>query len=278
MADSFALSDLLDKAGKVFYLAGDLGQEFSQEHESERQGQQIGPDARNRHIRAFNEFYAALLELRDEMQHPPDGFGSVKESLLQAAKIAKGIRDTLARDGGFADYLDYFPDLNTVCQSGWEAIKEVSAEQWPNDPFDFVDEPAAPEQSAETGKHNEKNSGEQAEDVSDRPQDKPQLGDDSQPQQVGDSQPERHALYHAADETPPDEYPHGPLTGSKTDLAEWITGKRDHRKTDGLVKRKVCWGRQDSARRVSLWFKDQKRYAEANKRRIEAEQNNDNGH
>lgn len=140
MAGESLLVGLLDRAKNVFSLAGELGRAF---HE-ERQGQvrQIDPAGWNRHAPLFNKFCAALLELREPMQIPPDGFRPVAQQLLQAAKLAKGIRDTLARDGGFPAYLDFFPDLNTVCQAGWEAVKEVSKTRRLDDPLAFVDEPA----------------------------------------------------------------------------------------------------------------------------------------
>ena len=106
----------------------------------------------------------------------------------------------------------------------------------------------------------------------------PRKDDAGKPERGDDSQPERDVLYHAADETPPDEYPHGPLTGSKTDLAGWITGKRDPRRLPPLVKSGVIRINSLSPRRVEVRFREQLRYAEANQRRIEAEQKNANGH
>ncbi len=142
MADESPLVGRLDRAGNVFSLAGTLGRAFQEEHQG--QGRQIDPAGWNRHARSFNEFCAALLDLREPMQNPPHGFGPVAQQLFQAAKLAKRIRDTLARDDGFADYLDYFPDLNTVCQAGWEAVKEITKARRLDDPFAFVDEPTAP--------------------------------------------------------------------------------------------------------------------------------------
>lgn len=141
MADESPLADLLDRAGNVFSLAGDLGRAFHEEHQG--QGRRIDPAGWERHAPMFNEFYAALLDLREAMQNPPDGFSPVAQQLKQAAKLAKGIRDTLARDGGFADYSDYFPDLNTVFQAGWEAVKQATKARRLDDPFAFLDEPTA---------------------------------------------------------------------------------------------------------------------------------------
>jgi hypothetical protein len=142
MADESPLAGLLDRAGNVFSLAGKLGRAFHEEGQS--RAIFFDPTIWQRHAPTFNEFCAALLDLREPMQNPPDGFGPVAQHLLQAAKLAKGIRDTLGRDGGFTDYLDYFPSLNTVFQSGWEAVKEVSKARLPDDPLAFVDEPKAP--------------------------------------------------------------------------------------------------------------------------------------
>jgi hypothetical protein len=141
MADSSPLAGLLDRAGNVFSLAGKLGRAFHEEGES--RAINFDPSIWQHHAPTFNEFCAALLDLRNAMQNPPDGFSPVGERLLQAAKLAKGIRDTLTRDSGFTKYLDFFPDLNAVFQSGWEAVKEVTKAQQLNDPFAFVDEPMA---------------------------------------------------------------------------------------------------------------------------------------
>jgi hypothetical protein len=136
------LADLLHRAGEVFSLAGQLGQAFHRERVSPVFA--VGPAVFQRHALLFDAFCAALLDLRDAMQNPPDGFAPVAQHLLQAAKLAKGIRDTLARDGGFTDYLDYRVELTTVCQTGWEAVKAVTKARRLDDPFAFVDEPATP--------------------------------------------------------------------------------------------------------------------------------------
>ncbi len=143
MADSSPLAGLLDRAGKVFSLAGKLGRAFHEEHQG--QGRQIAPSGWNHHATAFDEFCAALLDLRDAMQNPPDGFAPVAKPLLEAARIAKGIRVAMQRPDGrtWAAHLEFFPHLNSVYEDGWRAIKEVTKTRRPDDPFAFVDEPAA---------------------------------------------------------------------------------------------------------------------------------------
>jgi len=144
MADENPLAGLLDRAGNVFSLAGKLGRAFHEEHQWQRG--QIDPAGWNRHAPEFDEFCAALLDLREPMQNPPDGFGPVAKPLLEAARIAKGIRDAMQRPDGrtWAAYLEFFPHLNSVCEDGWRAVKEVTKAPRLDDPFAFVDEPATP--------------------------------------------------------------------------------------------------------------------------------------
>lgn len=140
MAGEHPLAGLLDRAGNVFTLAGELGRTF---HEQRSSRSRIHDTSIwQRHAPTFNKFHDAILELREPMRNPPDGFAPVAEQLLKVARIAKGIRDTLDRDHRFPAYLDFFPDLNTVCQSGWETIKEATKAQRLDNPFAFVDEPA----------------------------------------------------------------------------------------------------------------------------------------
>jgi hypothetical protein len=142
MDDESPLAGLLDWAGKVFSLAGKLGRAFHEEHQG--QGRQIDQAGWNRHTADFDEFCAALLDLRDAIQNPPEGFGPVAKPLLEASRIAKGIRDAMQRPEGrtWAAYLKFFPHLNSVCQDGWRAVKEVTKARRLDDPFAFVDAPA----------------------------------------------------------------------------------------------------------------------------------------
>lgn len=74
------------------------------------------------------------------MQNPPEGFALVADRLLQAAKLAKEIRHIMTDEGSFAACLDLFPDLNTVSQAGWKAVKEVTKARRMDDPFAFIEE------------------------------------------------------------------------------------------------------------------------------------------
>lgn len=144
MADTSPLAGLLDRAGKVFLLAWRLGRTFQQERGTEDGVRQIDPEGWDRHEPAFNEFCAAVLDLRDTMQNPPEGFAPVAQSLLKAAGVAKQIRDAMRMADGraWASFLDFFPELNSVAASGREAIKEVTKARRLHDPFAFVDQPA----------------------------------------------------------------------------------------------------------------------------------------
>lgn len=74
--------------------------------------------------------------------------------------------------------------------------------------------------------------------------------------------------WHKADATPPVEYPAGPLVGTKTQLAKWIMQKTDHRLLETPLQSGTYWGREDTRRQSSIWFKAQPRFAEATARRL----------
>jgi hypothetical protein len=145
MADSSPLTGLLDRAGHVFDLAWQLGRAFQEERGTGGGLREIDPTSSGRHQPAFNKFCNAVLDLRDTMQNPPDGFGPVAQALLKAAGVAKTIRDTMQTADGqtWAAFLDFFPQLNSVAAAGREAIKEVTKARRADDPFAFVDQAAA---------------------------------------------------------------------------------------------------------------------------------------
>jgi hypothetical protein len=140
MSDSQPLDCLLDRAKTVFTLAGELASTFR--HELEQHGEQIDPSDWGRHVPLFEKFCSALLELRDAIRHPPNGFAPIARQLMQTARLAREIRNTVTRTGGFTAYRDYIPELNTVSLSGWNAVKHTAAAQQTDDPFAFVDEVA----------------------------------------------------------------------------------------------------------------------------------------
>jgi hypothetical protein len=142
MADVSPLAGLLDRAGNVFFLALQLGRTFHEERQIQGGVGRIDPTGWDRHQPAFNEFCAAVLDLRDAMQNPPDGFAPVAQALMKAAGVAKEIRDTMQKADGrtWAAYLDFFPELNTVAAAGREAIRDVTEARRPDDPFAFVDQ------------------------------------------------------------------------------------------------------------------------------------------
>jgi len=148
MADTSPLAGLLDRAGHVFGLANELGWAFSKDRKRRGEGFKLSdPHGWERHESDFNEFYSSLLELQAPMQNPPAGFAPVAEVLLKTAQIAKQIRDTMQTADGRAgaEYLDFFPALNSAATAGREAIKAATKARRADDPFAFVDKPAASE-------------------------------------------------------------------------------------------------------------------------------------
>jgi hypothetical protein len=152
MADSSPLAGLLDRAGNVFNLAWQLGRTFQKERGTGGGLRQIDPTSWSRHQPAFNKFCNAVLDLRDAMQNPPDGFGPVLQALLKVADVAKTIRDTMQTADGqtWAAFLDFFPELNSVAAAGREAIQKVRMARKLDDPFAFVDQAAGQESGIDT--------------------------------------------------------------------------------------------------------------------------------
>ncbi|MBY0460480.1 MAG: hypothetical protein K2V38_24460, partial [Gemmataceae bacterium] len=126
MADATPPAGLLDRAGHVFFLADQLGRSFQNEHQ--RQGEQnlIDPAAWHRLRPDVEELGAAVLELREVIQNPPDGFAVVAAALREAAQLVRAIRDTVQKPECLAEatYLDFFPSLNAVAASGRDAVAQ----------------------------------------------------------------------------------------------------------------------------------------------------------
>jgi hypothetical protein len=146
IVDSSALSDLLDRANDVFWLAGKLGRDFHDEHQQPRY---IDPPGWKQHAPTLNEFFEAVLNLREEMQNPPKGFAPVAERLLEAARIARALRNSVTSRGGFNAHLDLFPELNTVSRGGMDSVNEVRRTLRLDDPFAFVDDLVADTESTD---------------------------------------------------------------------------------------------------------------------------------
>lgn len=145
MADTSPLAGLLDRAGLVFSLADQLGWAFQREREGQgKVVKVVDPTSWECHRPAFDEFCAAVLELREPMQNPPDGFAPVAQALLDAARLAKQIRGVMQTTYGitWAQYLDFYPHLNKAAGAGRRAIREVKKALRLDDPFAFVDRPA----------------------------------------------------------------------------------------------------------------------------------------
>jgi hypothetical protein len=144
MAGASPLAGLLDRAGKVFSLAAQLGRAFQEEREPQDGIIRPDPGGWVRHQPRFNEFCAAVLDLREAMQNPPDGFAPVARVLLESANVAKRIRDVMQSAYGWtwASYQDFYGHLSSVAESGRVAIRDVTKARRLDDPFAFIDQMA----------------------------------------------------------------------------------------------------------------------------------------
>src|SRR5437762_1943537 len=108
MADTSPPAGLSDRAGRVFSPAGQLGRDFQDERKRQGGGlRRVDPHGWDRHQPTFTEFCTAVLELHDGMTNPPAGFAPVAAALMEAARVAKQIRDAMQRPDGrtWAAYL-----------------------------------------------------------------------------------------------------------------------------------------------------------------------------
>lgn len=74
--------------------------------------------------------------------------------------------------------------------------------------------------------------------------------------------------WNSAGVAPPPEFQYGPITGQARELVRWIMNNKDPRNLRNKLLRKDFWGRNDKRNQYSVWFTDQKRFAEANTRRL----------
>ena len=147
MTEQSLLAGLLDRAGNVFSIAGALGRAFHEEHQERGD---FDAASSNRHSRKLEELWAAILELREPMQNPPNGFGGVAEHLKQAARISKRIRGVQKNqsDGpNWTRHLDCFADLNSISLDGLQAVKKIIEALRVDDPIAFVDQSMTDTQS-----------------------------------------------------------------------------------------------------------------------------------
>lgn len=82
------------------------------------------------------------------------------------------------------------------------------------------------------------------------------------------TKPKSSGSWHDADAFPPSEYPAGPLTGTKKQLAKWIMDDHDPRNLDTKLDNGIYWGREDKRRKSSIWFRTPKSFAEADAKRL----------
>ena len=125
MADSSALAGLLDRAGKVFSLAYRLGVDFKEDFDSRGRVVMTGDEpTRQRYRERINEFKEVALDMRDAVEHPPDGSAAVVEQLCKAGQVAEQLANTKE-----SDILGLYPELNTVADYGYQAIKAARGVQ-----------------------------------------------------------------------------------------------------------------------------------------------------
>jgi hypothetical protein len=127
MADTSPSAGLLDRAGHVFSLAQELGSKFQAEHERQRESGRIDPSAWPRFKPRFEQFSTAIHELGDFARNPPQGLERVAAALRTAETVANQIRSAMLTPSGKmeAEFLDYFPHLNSAGEEGRIAIRDV---------------------------------------------------------------------------------------------------------------------------------------------------------
>ena len=78
--------------------------------------------------------------------------------------------------------------------------------------------------------------------------------------------------WRESDETPPEDFPFGPLTGSKKDLVKWIIDEAsDPRTLDKQIEKGTFWGRKNTSTSWSVWFSTQAKFDECNTRKSKSE-------
>ncbi|HQU45963.1 MAG TPA: hypothetical protein PK867_24330, partial [Pirellulales bacterium] len=132
------LNHLFIQAEKVFSFASEVGEALMEERRSTHV--MLEPHAWQRHAPRFEQFCEAILALRHAMVEPPNGFEAVAVQLKEAARIAKAIRDANRESRGwnYPEYLDFFPDLNSVACDGRQAVNQAKKLGATEDPFAFL--------------------------------------------------------------------------------------------------------------------------------------------
>ena len=79
---------------------------------------------------------------------------------------------------------------------------------------------------------------------------------------------------HPESDLPPSTHPFGPLSGSKKDLAKWMShdGSCDHRRLERKVESRVIWVKIIHSRLYEAWFRTRRDLALANARKLEQAQ------
>ncbi len=90
MADPSLTAGLLDRAGHVFSLASQLGQMFR----DAQLGRRSQPNSfeLDSHGQTFEQFTAAVLELREVIERTPEGSVPVVDALREAALVRSARR------------------------------------------------------------------------------------------------------------------------------------------------------------------------------------------
>lgn len=122
MADSPLLVTLLGLASYAFSLAGRLGRAlyYEQYYEQSRSETIIyDPEKVKRHEPIFHEFCKAVLELRDAIQNPPDGFSPVPAGCLRQPGLRRGFGKRLhVRETSQYAWTTFLNSIRSACLDG----------------------------------------------------------------------------------------------------------------------------------------------------------------
>lgn len=137
MADNSLLANFLDQACEVANLATKLGRAFQEEVQGEAEAADWDV-----HKPTFDRYCQALQQLAPQLRDPPDGSGAVPECLRRAAETAREICGKLGTSDFqyYAEYRDFFPDLNSVASDLSSAINHVHRALDSIDHFAFLDD------------------------------------------------------------------------------------------------------------------------------------------
>ena len=140
MRNQTALAGLLDRADRVFALADRMGRTWQEDHRRQGDERRVDLGSWARHRPDYDAFCRDLLDLGEAIQNPPAGFDGVAAALRRAVCVAQDIRAVMATAGGqmWANYLERWPELNTVADEGRRALANARRAMRPADPLDAL--------------------------------------------------------------------------------------------------------------------------------------------